>query len=233
MGTSLFIGFFLLYQYGWMHGTYGISMGNLALILLGYAAALFCGQLTAMVLYSLTTRDERKRNVAMASCLVISGLAVLYLLANVYPEKDRWLEIAVSELNGFPVKLFPVGGWAQSAIVGILAGEWINLAFLSILLLYIAALVMFMAKRDVDYYEDVLQAAEVSYSAIAASKQGRIDGLYRKGLKWVGPASERGLGRTAFITSTVLRADAPCFFTGSHVDYFYFDEHCLCVFHEE
>jgi hypothetical protein len=198
MGTSLFIGFFLLYQYGWMHGTYGISMGNLALILLGYAAALFCGQLTAMVLYSLTTRDERKRNVAKASCLVISGLAVLYLLATVYPEKDRWLEIAVSELNGFPVKLFPVGGWAQSAIVGILAGEWINLAFLSILLLYIAALVMFMAKRDVDYYEDVLQAAEVSYSAIAASKQGRIDGAIPQRIKVGRTGIGKGFGADSF-----------------------------------
>ena len=45
MGTSLFVGFFILYQYGWMHNTYGIFMGGLALILLGYAATVFCGQL--------------------------------------------------------------------------------------------------------------------------------------------------------------------------------------------
>lgn len=199
MGTSLFIGIFLLFQYGWMHTTYGISMGSLALILFGYAITLFCGQLTAMVLYSFTTGDERKRSTAKAACLGISGLAVLYLLFSVYPEKGQWLETAVSVLNRLPMALFPVGGWSQAAIAGILAGEWMSVAWgLSILLLYIAALVTFMVRGDVDYYEDVLQATEVSFSAITAGKQGRIDGTMPQKVKVGRTGIGKGFGADSF-----------------------------------
>jgi type IV secretory pathway TrbD component len=199
MGTSLFVGFFILYQYGWMHNTYGIFMGGLALILLGYAATVFCGQLTAMVLYSLTTGDERKSNGAKAAFLAVSGLAALYLLISVYPERGRWLETAVSVLNGFPMKLFPVGGWAQSAIVGIMAHNWMNLAFgLGALLLYTAILVGFMAKGDVDFYEDVLRSAEITYSAIAASKQGRFDGAMVQNVKVGKTGIGKGFGADSF-----------------------------------
>ena len=51
IGTSLLLGIFILYQYGWLHGLYGIEPGFLVIILLGYAITLFCAQFTAMFIY--------------------------------------------------------------------------------------------------------------------------------------------------------------------------------------
>ncbi len=199
IGTSLFIGFFLLFQYGWMHTTYGITMGNLAFILLGYAVTLFCGQLTAMVLYSFTSGNEKKKGIAKASILGISGLAVLYLLISVFPQKDQWLAEAVSILNKLPIIVFPVGGWVQTTVTGALTGEWINAAAgFSITALFILALVALMAKGDADFYEDVLQATEVSFSAITAGKQGRIDGAMPQNVKVGRIGIGRGSGADSF-----------------------------------
>ncbi len=199
MGTSLLIGLFLLFQYAWMHSSYGISLGTLALILVGYAISIFCGQLVAMILYSYTTGNEKKSRAAKAFLLALSGLAVLYLLISVYPQRGQWLTEAVSVLNDFPFIGFPVGGWAQMAISGILEGQWVSvLTGLSILLGFTAVLVALMARGEADYYEDVLQATEVSFSAVIAGKQGRIDSAIPGKVKVGRTGIGKGFGPDSF-----------------------------------
>ena len=50
LGTALLLGFFLLFQYGWLYNIYGIPVGALVVILLGYAFTVFCAQLVSMAL---------------------------------------------------------------------------------------------------------------------------------------------------------------------------------------
>ncbi|HML49107.1 MAG TPA: putative ABC exporter domain-containing protein, partial [Clostridia bacterium] len=61
LNTSLMVGFFLLFQYSWLHGLYGVTVGGLVLILLGYGLTIFFAQLTAMAAYSLTSVDAPGR----------------------------------------------------------------------------------------------------------------------------------------------------------------------------
>ena len=41
MGVTLLTGCFLVFQYGWLHTLYGISLGDLLLVLLCYACLLY------------------------------------------------------------------------------------------------------------------------------------------------------------------------------------------------
>ena len=41
LGLSLVLGFFILFQYSWMHGVYGVEPVHLALIIVGYGLTLF------------------------------------------------------------------------------------------------------------------------------------------------------------------------------------------------
>ena len=64
LGTAIITGVFILFQYGWMHGSYGVNIVGMVVILLGYSLVLFTGQLTAMTIYCLTSGSDKKRRVA-------------------------------------------------------------------------------------------------------------------------------------------------------------------------
>ena len=59
LGLSLILGFFILFQYSWMNGVYGIGPAGLALIIVGYGLTLFFAQLTSMAVYVRTSGMER------------------------------------------------------------------------------------------------------------------------------------------------------------------------------
>ena len=55
IGSSLLLSLFILFQYTWMHTSYGVQYGFLLILVLGYALSVFFGQFVAMVIYSLTS----------------------------------------------------------------------------------------------------------------------------------------------------------------------------------
>ena len=77
LGTAIITGLFILFQYGWLHGSYGVSVPGMIAILLGYSFVLFTGQLTAMTIYCLTSGSDKKRRTArgvfIAVCVIWAG----------------------------------------------------------------------------------------------------------------------------------------------------------------
>ena len=65
LGLSLVLGFFILFQYSWMHGVYGVEPVHLALIIVGYGLTLFFAQLASMASYVRTSGMERAENRAV------------------------------------------------------------------------------------------------------------------------------------------------------------------------
>ena len=74
MSTTLLVGLVLLYQYGWLHSSYHISVLGMAAVCLGYVLALFLGQVTAMTLYTYTSNRPGAQK-------VLQGVLILCLLA--------------------------------------------------------------------------------------------------------------------------------------------------------
>ena len=172
MGTSLLLGFFLLFQYSWLAQGYGIDFGFLIAILLGYAISVFCGQLSAMVLYSLSSgREKMKRNLQRVFYLVIFAF-LCYLAAVVIPAEDK-LSAAVDVANGAVFTAFPVAGWLRAAIAGIGSGSFLPLV-LGILgvTLYILALIFALFRAHTDFYEDVLAATENDFQTKGSCQRG-------------------------------------------------------------
>lgn len=179
MGTSLLLGFFILFQYSTIHNIYGVSFDFLIAVFLLYAVASFCGQLTAMVIYILTSSDDKKRTNAKYSFIGVVGLAIagvfLYALSL---ENGDMLENIVVSASTFPVMLFPVIGWAKMILTGLFAGESINVLYVvlgsALTVVYVLVMVILVKVKQTDYYEDVLKATEVSFSAITAKKEGKL-----------------------------------------------------------
>ena len=188
LGISLLLGFFLLFQYSWLNGVYGVTYGGLLLIVAGYAVTLFLAQLFAMAVYTRTSGNERA---ARTVRLCVYGAVILYVLAAAFTCRKPLtallnggtdyfavLDAGVKFFSTLPGLLFPVSGWAAGMVGGIFLGD----SFLSVLLLAVAlvflALLIFLILRGRDkynYYEDVLQTAETAQSAIAAKKEGNLE----------------------------------------------------------
>lgn len=175
MGTSLLIGFFLLFQYTTLHVWYGVGIGGLLLILLTYGVTIFCSQLTAMAIYALTSNSERARKgVKIGIFLLCGGLAAWVAVPAFL--SDAPLSAAVDAASAPWLSLFPIAGWMKAAAAaGFGANPWGLLLGFGLALGYCLLFVLLITKARADFYEDVLRATEVSFNALTAKKEGKTD----------------------------------------------------------
>ena len=175
VGTSLMLSFFLVFQYSNLNEFYGISFGSVLLILVGYGLTVFLGNVTAMVLYSMTSADEKRRGTVKTIFYLLFGAFAGYVLLQGFSGPYDTLQNVSIAANSVLVRLMPVSGWLSSAVAGILINNTAELAIGSgIACAYFALLVYFIVFKTQDYYEDVIKSAEVSRSAITARKEGVI-----------------------------------------------------------
>lgn len=85
LGLSLLLGFFLLFQYNWMHGLYGVEYGHLIFIVLGYGLSLFLGQVCAMAAYVRSSGNDNARRVVKYCVYGVTLGFVVWMLARCLP----------------------------------------------------------------------------------------------------------------------------------------------------
>lgn len=175
INASLLLGLVILFQYGWLSRTYGISSIILFSLFLGYVATVFLGQVTAMAIYVFTSSDEALRNRFQALFYLLTGLLVLHIGLYVWKHAGEGiLSAAVTAGNSTVVRCFPVGGWlgwafaASVGDAGFVPGILASLAWLALLV----GLINFSHR---DWYEDVLKTAELTQSIAAAQREGNLE----------------------------------------------------------
>ena len=191
LGMSLLLGFFLLFQYNWLHALYGMEYPHLLLIVLGYGLSLFLGQVCAMAAYTRTSGNDNARRLVKYCVYGITLAFAAGLLLRCIPRLQASagggsmemmfaaggfsgvVEEGVDFLSTVGV-FFPVSGWAAGLIGGIFTGDFLS-AGISVLLILLAfaGAILLVVKNKNNYYEDVLQSAEVAQSAITAKKEGQ------------------------------------------------------------
>lgn len=185
LGLSLLMGFFLLFQYSWLHSLYGLEYAHLLLIVAGYALSLFLGQVCAMAAYTRTSGNEGARKAIKYAAYGITGAFLLGLLWSAMPAGlfagqspsalniGEVIEKGAAFLSTIGV-YFPVSGWAAGFIGGLLSGNFAAVGIsLALMLATFGVMLLLVIKNKNNYYEDVLQTAEVAQSAITAKKEGQ------------------------------------------------------------
>ena len=201
VGMTLYVGFFIFFEYGILHNTYGVTLPQLFLLFLGYGITYFCAEITAMVIYIFTNGNPARKR-ALKLCLY--AFVVLLAVAAAIPFIKNGFTDALGSLSqgaASPlVSYYPVLGWAKSFAYMALTGNiGMLFLFLGLILAYIAAMVVLITKMQSDYYEDVLQATETTYAQKQAAKEGKIQetslsitGKIRRGATGMGKG--RGAG---------------------------------------
>lgn len=174
MGTSLLMGFFLLFQYTTLHVWYGVSIGGLLLIFVTYGVAVFCAQLTTMLLYIFTAGNEKRQKAVKAGIALLCGGLAAWVLVPAFGSEAP-LAAIVNAASVRPLDLFPIAGWTKAAAAAAFGGGAGKLLIgFGAAAVYCLGFILLITRAHVDFYEDVLQATEVSFNTIAAKKEGRI-----------------------------------------------------------
>ena len=176
LGTSLVLGLFLLFQYGWLHSLYGVGVGILILIVVLYGLSVFLAQVVAMAAYSLTSMSPRRRTLAKGLVYGVLGAFALAVVARAALSPGGLTLASLVDAADSPLfRLMPVAGWTAAILSGALTGGFAMLgAYAALTVAFLTAVVVLIARYDHDYYEDVLRTAEISHSAITAQKEGRV-----------------------------------------------------------
>ena len=174
MATSLLMALVILFQYGWMHSEFGVGVGGLLIVVVGYGLAVFTGQITAMVIYAVSSGRNGLRKALRVVYVAVTVLWIGYILYSALGEDDLLKSICDASVDSIG-RLFPVAGWLGAACYEAILGSYASAGVLvAIWAVYTAALILVMAKVDQDYYEDVLQSTETTFAAQSAAKEGRV-----------------------------------------------------------
>lgn len=192
LGTVLFIGIFILFQYGNLRIHYGLGVGAMLLIMLGYSAVVFIAQTAAMFLYMFVSdSDSRKKRAKLCFYLLIALFAAIAALT-VFPGRGFTLAAFTDFGNSLVLRLFPFAGWLGAFTSALLSGEYIIAAlWLLLTALSFAAIVIAMARSSREYYEDVLDSATATFNAMSTAKDGLAPEAVPKNIK----LGKTGLGK--------------------------------------
>ena len=173
MGMSLLVGICILFQYTSVHTQYGVNYGDLIGITAGFAASTFCGQLTAMLIYTKTSSSTELRKRVKRICYIVVGALTVIVVVTIKSGFDRVLTGAVT-LGSGAVMFFPGPGWISYAIRGMLERN-VLYALIGIagFAVFIGAAVVALTHGNDDYYEDVLGVTETQYKTAQLAKKGQ------------------------------------------------------------
>ncbi len=174
MGTSLWVGFFLLFQFAWLNSRFGITFGNLVVIILGFCLVYFTGQLTAMAIYMFCAEHDRRRTILKSTIIVLCALLAVWVG---YPllSAPAKLTALFDTCNRPWADWLPIVGWMKAAVSAGISQQY-GLAALWLLpwLLFCLLFVRLVSKSHGEFYEDVLSASEYSYNLRATAQSGNI-----------------------------------------------------------
>lgn len=198
LGKAITLGFFILYQSSLIRGTYGVGFSALVFILIGYALTVLLSQMTAMIIYSFTCSDENKKRIVKGVYyFVIGGFFVLLVLLT-YKKGNLSLVSFGETLRKKIFLFFPVGGVTSLFCEGMISGSTVKiLTGLGLVAALIGLFYVLISLINHDYYEDVLKATEVSFSAITARKEGKAHEATPTNVKVGKTGLSKGFGASA------------------------------------
>lgn len=195
LGRSLTLGLFILYQSSLVRSTYGVDYKALVYIFIGYGITVFLSQMTAMLIYSLTSSDDKKCRIAKGIFYSVIGGFVGILLSGCIRNGGINLPNLVASSNTWIMKAFPVSGIMSLAVEGMLESKYSFVLYALIYCIVFVAvfygIVYFTAK---DFYEDVLKSAEVSFTAITSRKEGKAQEAAPRNVKVGKTGLNKGFG---------------------------------------
>lgn len=173
IGAVMFVGVFILFQYGTLSINYNLGIGPMLLIFLCYSMVVFFAQTVSMFVYTFVSDSDAKRRTAKYLLYALLIVLILTAAAGTLFKGGFGAQSLAAFGNSLALKLLPFAGWLGAFFGAIITGSYIEAALWLLLTVgAFTAIVIAMAKSKREYYEDVLDSATATYNAINAAKDG-------------------------------------------------------------
>ena len=199
LGTTLFAGVFLVFQYAWLNNAFGVTPLDMLFIMIGYVLVLFVAQLLSMIIYCVTNDNEvLKKILKLVMYLPLLAFAGYYLITAVINNSFS-IQILADIGSSKVAAWLPVYGWITTLVKGVLISDTTAIiigAIVSIVTVVVVMLLLFVIRMD--SYEDVLQTTEAAYASVTAAKEGRVQEAAPRNVKVGKKGIGKGFGANAF-----------------------------------
>lgn len=185
LGTTIFAGIFLVFQYAWLNNAFGVDGIGMLFIMIGYMLVLFTAQLLSMVIYNLThSNDTLKRILKLILYLPPVAFIAYYVIPAILNGEGIGLSTLSKAGNSIGALCLPVFGWLTALVKAVLVSDS-GLLVIGVVASVgtVAASIASLFMVEMDYYEDVLQTTEASYTSVTAAKEGRIQEAAPRNIK--------------------------------------------------
>lgn len=175
MATTFLSAIFILFQVGTIRQSFGLEARAILNIFVIYAIIIFYCQLMSIAVYIFTNGNSLRKSIIKG---ILYGMIAIIALGVFILRLQNGGSLLDNVLQLMDAKLFhclPVVGWAIMFISGTIEGSSI-FVIMSILLFIISgiALISLLASGDADYYEDVLNCTEITYTKLQNAKDGKV-----------------------------------------------------------
>ena len=195
---------------------------HIVFIVLGYGCSLFLGQVCAMAAYIRTSGNDNARRM-VKYCVYILTLAfaaglvwrLIPVLAGMAGASEEELLLSAS---GMPAAFtagaeylstigifFPVSGWSAGLVGNLFTKDYFTAGICALLMIVgFGIALLLVVKNKNNYYEDVLQTAEVAQSAIVAKREGQPAEVMPKKVRVGKTGLGKGKGSSALFYKHLL-----------------------------
>lgn len=164
---------FLLFYSGMLMENFKVGTSGVVALLIFSVALLIVVQVLSLIVYNYSNGDPKRKNAIRAVMYGYLGLMLLTVLA-VFQKNGGGVEGILTAIASPYLEYFPLVGWAQGAVFGMINGKTAVLAVYAALLAGTFVLMLLLFRRsDADYYEDVLQTTESQFELRQAVKEKR------------------------------------------------------------
>ena len=199
LGTTLFAGVFLVFQYAWLNDAFGVTPLDMLFIMIGYILVLFVAQLLSMIIYCLTNDNEvLKKVLKLVLYLPLIVFAGYYFVMAIRNDALS-IQILADVGNSAAGAWLPVYGWITALVKGVLLADTMGIvvgAIVSVITVAVVVILLFVIRMD--YYEDVMQTTEAAYTSVTAAKEGRVQEAAPKNIKKGKMGIGKGFGANTF-----------------------------------
>jgi len=174
MGVSLMATLFLCFQIPNMRNFLHLSGLGIFAVISGWFLMLLVAQILSLCTYSLTAPYPFRRRVGNIILYGWIGLIAIGMVGYLLARGGNMN--ALIDFFGLPVvDFYPVIGWINAYIFGLMDGEIVKAILFLLLLVFFPVLCIVLVRRtNSDYYEDVLQTTEQRFSMRQALREGKI-----------------------------------------------------------
>lgn len=171
-GMTVLMGAVLLFQAANLRNVYGCGLGVLLLIFVGYVLTQLSSELVAVVLYAVTSGNEpRRKRVKIFVVLFFLPLAA-GMIWNCLIEGMGITGVTQTLSSDFS-EMYPFAGWMKGLVSSLLDRDYMMCwVYGGAFVLLFSALVFFLCRYRVDYYEDVLLFSQEKAQIKEQAKNG-------------------------------------------------------------